>query len=538
VIANEERIALILEANDKATAHLQRIRKEIEATRGSAAASGQQQAKDSAQVEFNSRRSAMAMSSIAFAAQNATMGTRGVVIATGQLVETAAQSSRHLATWAPHIAAATIIAGTLLTLFQRMRQETGRISESQKRLLGNFEDSQIEAVYQRARQRKEDAAAAFRDAPSILMLPGEEQTNAVRTRDRLEAELNNAIAWEEEAFRRLTDVRRDAGRRTRDEAAEEAKRTAKEARDQARQDEKARGQMLFDLRNQAAVAWSQANGNELRAEQLRIEQAHQARLRQIAELKTLTEQQRDELRVDASAVRDADIEAGRRRRRMASEEVDRRVRSEGDDIRDAFAARMEMIEAERQARLQAGIDVAVADREAEHKKNQLRREALRATVMHLKQIEDATIHSRHSQIRAIGVLAQTLRRLQIGAEASMAAVESARAFGKVPAYLAAHDYRGAALSAMAGVKLAAAAALGFREAGGGGSGGSGGGGSGPGATGVERFEPRGAAGSGGIHLTIITRDGSGRERIQQTLHDLHRGQVLKLPAMDLRTEGT
>jgi hypothetical protein len=44
MMANEERLALILEANDKASAIIQKVRKEIEATDGAAGKGGKARA--------------------------------------------------------------------------------------------------------------------------------------------------------------------------------------------------------------------------------------------------------------------------------------------------------------------------------------------------------------------------------------------------------------------------------------------------------------------------------------------------------------
>jgi hypothetical protein len=125
-------------------------------------------------------------------------------------------------------------------------------------------------------------------------------------------------------------------------------------------------------------------------------------------------------------------------------------------------AKMDFIEEERLAAIKRGEDETQVNRKAYNDRRALIRSEIDETKRGYKTIEDALLSSHSRQLKAIGHAMQSFRRLEIGAEASMAAVESARAFGKVPGYLAAGQIASAALSAASGVQLAAAAALGLQ----------------------------------------------------------------------------
>lgn len=532
MMANQERLELVLQATDKASAQLQAVRKEIELARGSTdgtARSTLLAAQNQEKHGNQARRSAAAMSSIAFAAQSATLGTRGTVMAAGQLAEASALGSARMAMWAPHIAAATVVAGTLFSIFQRMNREVTAISDSSKNLLSSIDETQIETVWQRARKAREDATTAAANARPESM---KEVVEGTPEQKALEA----AIAWEVEVGRRRRDIRVANGRKLNEDAKQERDRL----RDQAIEDRKEALEFyrrtLADLRDQRHVAAMQVAGeSDVAVGLLRIEQQSAAEIRALDKYK-LEAGERLELEYRIRQVHDEQFKLLAQQAGAANRRTHAGMLGESEDPREAFEGRMELIRLERDTQIKAGMDVALADEIAERKRRALRLETARSTIGYLKTIEDATMGSSNKQVRAIGMLANGIRRLHIGAEASLAAVESARAFGKVPGYLASHQYGSAALSALAGAKLAAAAALGFRESlGGGGSGGAGSGGGGGSATEASRFEPSAAsAGVGsGVTINLITRDPYGRESIQQTLFSLERAGVLKTPAIEI-----
>ncbi|MEX1185323.1 MAG: hypothetical protein WEA80_01880 [Gemmatimonadaceae bacterium] len=532
MIANQERLELVLQATDKASAQLQAVRKEIELARGSTdgtARSSMLVAQNQEKVGNQARRSAAAMSSIAFAAQNATLGTRGAVMAAGNLASAAAVGSARMAMWSPHIAAAVIVAGTLFTIFQKMNREVTGISEASKNMLSSFEDSAIDAVFQKAREQREAATIAAANSKPRSAKEVVEGTPEQRA-------LQAAIEWEIEVGRRRRDIRLANTRKLRADATEEAKRQEKEAEEQRKEALEFQGRTLIELRERRHLAAMQVGGaSDVDIALHRIEQQSAAEIRALDKYK-LAAGERLELEYRIREVHNEQFKILASQAGAANRRTHAGMEAESEDPREAFQGRMELIRLERDARIAAGIDVATADAIAERQRRALRLETARAAIGYLKQIEDATLGSSNKQIRAIGMLANTVRRLHIGAEASLAAVESARAFGKVPGYLASHQYGSAALSALAGLKLAAAAALGFRESlGGGGGGGAGSGGGGGSASEASRFEPSaGSSGAGsGITINLITRDPYGRESIQQTLYSLERAGVLKTPAIQI-----
>lgn len=534
MMANQERLELVLQATDKASAQLQAVRKEIELARGSTdgtARSSLLAAQNQEKVGNQARRSAAAMSSIAFAAQNATLGTRGVAMAAGNLAEAAAMGSSRMAMWAPHIAAATIIGGTLLTIFQRMNSEAAQISKSTEFLLQNVEDDHVDTIFQKARQRREAAAASLASLTARDKLMG-----GASVVDEREEELRVALAEEEKWAVKRRDVRIKAGRQARDDAKQERDRLRKEAEQQREDAIEFHRRTIADLRDKRELVGMEVSGrSDFDVAVRRIELQADAEIRGLEKYK-LSASERLDLEQRIRDVHQAQANLLWQQTNTSIARARAEMLSGSEDPREAYAGRMELIMAEHDAMIKAGIDRATAEEITARKIRQLRLDTVRASIGYLKQLEDATISSGSKQIRAIGLLANTIRRLYIGAEASLAAVESARAFAKVPAFLAAQNYGGAALSALAGLKLAAAAALGFRESlGGGGGGGAGSGGGGGSATEASRFEPSAAsAGVGsGVTINLITRDPYGRESIQQTIWSLERAGVLKTPGIQI-----
>src|SRR3954469_19368581 len=130
MMANEERLALILEANDKATAVLQKVRKEIEAT-DNAAGKGRKGTSELGN-EFDKLsdgklvKSARAMSSIAYAAEEAKLGGREAARSMGELAENLAIASGNaqFAGWAIGINAAIIAMVTFVGLLRDSAEQT------------------------------------------------------------------------------------------------------------------------------------------------------------------------------------------------------------------------------------------------------------------------------------------------------------------------------------------------------------------------------------------------------------------------------
>lgn len=200
-----------------------------------------------------------------------------------------------------------------------------------------------------------------------------------------------------------------------------------------------------------------------------------------------------------------------------------------DKLTDRFQGRLQEIELERQAQIRATGDVVTANKNAEQQKRALSRETLAATADALKSIEEITANSDNTRTKAANNFAKNFRAVIIGAKAAEAAVDSLKAFASVPAHLAVGDFAGAGLAALAGTQLAAAAAIGFSEAGGGGrAGGGGGGGSSPGSS-SSTFAPRGDALGGNVVVNLYTTDPYGGENIRKVSWLLQRGDITKRP---------
>lgn len=194
------------------------------------------------------------------------------------------------------------------------------------------------------------------------------------------------------------------------------------------------------------------------------------------------------------------------------------------DVREAYDARRAQIELERDAEIQATGDVAAAKERAELRLRQLRREVYRSAIDDLGRLAGATSDSNNKRTRAVEETAKALRRVMIGAEAALASVEAARAWGKSFSRAAAGDLRGAALEAAAAVQLTAAAALGFRESFGGGGSGGGSGGGGPA---LSSRDPRESPTN--VTVVIQTVNPFSKEVLGETVFQLNRAGTLKTP---------
>lgn len=125
MIGNDETLRLVLEANDKATAVLERVRGQIELTGASANRGGKATSGLNAEIDRTSDskllKGARAMSSIARASEQAQFGTQGATRAMGQLAETLALASGSAAFvgWAVAINAAVVAGGALVSVMQQ-----------------------------------------------------------------------------------------------------------------------------------------------------------------------------------------------------------------------------------------------------------------------------------------------------------------------------------------------------------------------------------------------------------------------------------
>lgn len=175
MIANEERLALVLEANDRATATLQKVRKELELTgasvqRGRRGTGELGQAFDRVGSSGHSSllKTSRAMQSIAYAADEAKLGTMGASRAMGQLAEglASASGSTLFIGLASGIGAAVLAATTLYSLLQDSAEQM-KPTEAYLRHLANISVTTAKAELENARKARDAAREQFtREASS------------------------------------------------------------------------------------------------------------------------------------------------------------------------------------------------------------------------------------------------------------------------------------------------------------------------------------------------------------------------------------
>lgn len=632
MMANEERLALILEANDKATAVLQKVRKEIEDTSNAAGKGGKSVRGLGDETDRLSDtkllKGARAMGSIAHAAEAAKFGTREMSRAAGELAETLALASGNakFAGWAIMLNAAVVAGGALVSVLQQAMYAQAPTEDQIKRigkLTKDRADQQlagIDKVHNAALKAMETersnwdllwngtgkkdfvhnlvdvtglSSAARREAERTgklkelivgqdvdksaaenirLIALGDQTRELVKQRDignalgdvQLRAvhhqasslELSRAEAL---AAKRNADLQTEAMFRHRDEDGKLHVLTAAELKMRSELlgvNERAFGDAVklakakYDEQiketafNQDQSAWYARRRLAQSDYQTSLDAIRQQNEQQIHAIQISEKLEEDKT---AEISRATDLYSLQLQLLEQQHELQTRMlRAQNNvdasgssligpgNLVEQHNAKLAFIEEERLAAIKRGEDETEANRKAYNDRRALIRSEIDQTRQGYKTIEDALLSSHSRQLKAIGYAMQAFRRLEIGAEASMAAVESARAFGKVPGYLAAGQIGAAALSAASGVQLAAAAALGFREALGGGGGGASGGGSGSASSGVGTFEPRSSGtGNGGTTINLYQKDPFGRDQIKQTLFFLQRAGVTKTAAAEI-----
>jgi hypothetical protein len=500
MIANEERLALVLEANDKATATLQKVRREIEAARGST--TNLNRATDDYDVSGNKvRRGALAFGAVARAADQAKLGTQGAVSAASELAETLAlvTKSARFASWATGIGAAVAVLGTFLSLLQDTEQTIDRVSPAMERLLGDVDVKQAEAFVAglRAKQARLTAEIEANDATlgekikrrfitgNIYTKEGREeiltgndpaQVKRLRELDQTEQDLKASLE-------KLADLRRSARQKDRDEA----KSHAEQLREQAKKDGLTALDLYVKLNNSRVLAEMEIRGEsdaEIQKHQARIDESEQEQA--IAKLVFLenAENRRSEL-----------IAAARLALAARIAQIENKTQQDAAAKRLDFADRVRSLEEQREA----------------------------ASLRKKQQIVGSLVHN---MVEAQGPLVKQLKRLALEPIASelegLAIREGVKAVTSWPNALAMAKHAAGAAAAIAGAREVYALA-----GGGGGKGGSSGGGGGASEAGT--FEARDNGMGGSQSITLITRDPYGRDQIQRVAWELDRAGVMKRP---------
>lgn len=503
MIANEERLALVLEANDKASAILSRVRKEIEATKGSTR--GLNQETDAYDVGGNKiRKGALAFGAVARAAEEAKLGTQGAVHAASELAETLALVTRSakFAGWATGIGAAVAILGTFLSLLQDTDKEIDKVSPAFERLLGDADIKTTEIYIAGIRRRmaalsdeieKNDASIGEkinrRMSGDLSSKEGREEfrtgndpAQAKRVRDLQQSEQDLAAALE-----KLSDLRRAA--RQKDSA--DAKSDADQLRAQAKKD----GQSALDLYVKLA--------NDRQIALLRVRGASDA---EIQKLQARIEETEQEVAINKLVF----LENAENRR---SELI--------QNARQALAARI--------AEIEDKTEQDAASKRIDANERRLdKEEALEAASLRKKQAIVGSLV--HSAIAAQGPLMKQLKRLALepiaGELEGVAIREAVKAVTSWPNPIAMAKHAAGAALAIAGAREIYALA-----GGGGGKGGFGGGGGS--ASGAGTFEPRDNGQGGSQSIYLITQDPYGRNQMQRVQWELDRAGVMKRPPIQI-----
>jgi hypothetical protein len=497
-------------------------------------------------ISPKARTAANAFTTVAFAATGMSGGLQSSIIASGSLVTSLAtlSSSAAIAASASGLGAVIVVLGALIPLLRDAKIEAEGLDFA-TRALGHMDTRTevqgailgIEAEIARTKKEIEDF-----DSFMTGYVSKADRDKLQRLKGHLEAEttlLKQAKGRAVDIEYALADERVRARERAEREAQSKAEAARRREAERRKRDAETALSEQHRLAN-AVLDLASARDNDIYTQRrLKIERAYAEEIAMLEELK-ISDARRLQLQQQAFQVRNLSLEALKEENRLMNEAHARETRmtrgTMTGNVEEVYRAREAEIDAEREADIKRGISKENAEARAQLKIRQLQKETLQGSMRDLKTLEDATINSKSRTIRAIGAAANVIRRLEIGAQASLAAVESARMFAKVPGYLAAQQYLSAALAAASGVQLAAAAALGFREALGGGGSAAGGGGAGSGAGAPERgtFEPRTSSqGAGSVVINIITRNPYGRDSIQQVAWELNRSGILNRPPIEI-----
>ena len=500
MIANEERLALVLEANDKASAILSRVRKEIEATKGSTR--GLNQETDAYDVAGNKvRKGALAFGAVARAAQEAKLGTQGAVNAASQLAETLALVTRSakFASWATGIGAAVAILGTFLALLQDTNKEIDKASPAMDRLLGDVDVKQAEAIIAGLHRKMEQLTSEIEANDASLgekikrrlsgnlateegreeLRTGNDPAQAKRVRDLLQAEQDYKAAQE-----KLADLRRADRQKNRDQAKQDADRL----REQTKKDGEASNDLYFKLSNDRILSELRTAGklDEVAKLQIEIDRVNQ-------------ESAINKLLISETARADL-IERARLASAARVAEIEDKAQQDAAGKRLDFADRVRSIEEAQEA----------------------------ASLRKKQQIVGSLIHS---AIAAQGPLVKQLKRLALepiaGELEGLAISEGVKVITSWPNAIAMAKHAAGAALALAGAREV------YALAGGGGSAKGAGGGSGGGVAGAGTFEPRDNGQGGSQVINLYTTNPYGREQIQQVKYELDRAGVMKRPGIEI-----
>lgn len=255
------------------------------------------------------------------------------------------------------------------------------------------------------------------------------------------------------------------------------------------------------------------------------------KVRKLLQIDNLTQKQREDIQREASADQaayKAELDAGKARILILEEERDIKLKIKAleGDPGTVLKAKLVAIEQERLANIRATEDEATANRLAHQERIKLLDDYVVQSEDAFQKIYTALINSKNKEARAVAHAAETIRKIEIAAEAAKSAVLAAQYTAKSIAAFASFDPVAGAGFAAAAIQAAAAAALGFSEAGGGGAG-AGGGGAPP--AGTQGSFTGNNQGGGQTNIQLLTRDPYSGDAIQAAIYSINQSNVLKTP---------
>jgi hypothetical protein len=460
------------------------------------------------------RITALAVDQIATSMSGGQVSALRFAGALGQATTTAGLMVPAIAPWAFAIGAAVSILTTFNQLLDQAIAKAAEVPKSFTESLGRMNEMALRTTITTLRTE----IAAARDAIATE-LPGKFSGVFHPGKDiALEGNLNKLLTEYETAFSQLSDMQARASQSAREKATQLLQSQAQEAEAIQRA-----------LSDQSLELTAQEAHNAYAVKHAQVEKAFLDEVEKIDKLTTLSRQQRDRMIADAQEVAHRknqllDEEQGRMR---TAYQIETALKF-GDTAQIRYGAAIAAIENEARAAREAGESEVDVERRKTAQIRALRMQLLHDTMGNLGVIAQATEHSRSREIRAIGAAADTIRRIEIGAEGAKAAVKAAYYGAQAIGYAAEQKWTSAALAAASSIEFAAAAALAGQQAFGGSAGGGGGGGGGS-DVGAGTFAPNQSPANGGLTLIVQTVDPTSGAVVNRTIAEIDRAQILNRP---------
>lgn len=477
-------------------------------------------------IDHNFKKSVHASSQLALAFAGANMSAEGMVTTVGNLSFTLASMSTNaaVAAGASGIGALAIALTTLVALIREVNVEEKASEASLQRMSAyglRASEAQLESLRARRDAAREEAIAANEHRARMGDIPGASKTEEQKRAEQLSDEYDHL-------FDQVVKLRGAENR-----AAADRNRTLGETTDKEKEAAAFERRILeLQLGGAAPLA--------LKSQTL----AHQAELRreEIDALFTLRDTEgrivgltHEQERAKARLLEQADAqlqlqiqlaEQEQKAKDAAYERATRALGATGDPLAE-YQAKLEQIEAEKQADIQSGIDRTAAEERAQLKIKQLEQQRFEAGIQGYARLAAAAQRYGGLAAHASQTLAEAVRRFEILVQARKDAIMAKSEWAAAMASIGKHDPLGATAHFAASAGYAAAAVAGGIEAAAGSGGGSGGGAGGGAGFGDSVFTPNSDGNGGNVNLYLITRDPYGKDAIAQTVFELQRSGDLK-----------